>query len=178
MSHLQCEGCTIYIPRQYPANIRCTVCRLVYCGEYTGKGNCGGISLHSSDELVYKGNTPRELALDSFPEYVRLNREEVDRFEAYLISQGITVPMILQQVVQAKEASFELPEDEQFTMESQGVARGNPWTDAVMCTTCIDTLVRVQSCAWEWWIEERKRGKLDRKSFAVYDISLWTNVFG
>lgn len=49
MSHLQCDSCTLYVPRGYPANIRCTVCRMVYCGEYARKPNCGGISLHSMD---------------------------------------------------------------------------------------------------------------------------------
>jgi hypothetical protein len=63
MSHLQCDGCTLYVPRGYPANIRCTVCRVVYCGEYTRKPNCGGISLHSTDgkrgfRLLW--NTPPE----------------------------------------------------------------------------------------------------------------------
>lgn len=176
MAHLQCEGCSTYVPRNYPANIRCTVCRLVYCGEYTGKMNCEGVSLHSIDTLAYKNNSAREVAMDSFPEYVRLNREEIDRFEAYLASNNITVPMILQLILRKKEETYEPPEDEQFMMESQGVARGNPWNNAVVCTTCIETLVRVQSCVWEWWIEERKRGCLDRTLSSYALASILTSV--
>jgi hypothetical protein len=114
--------------------------------------------------------------MDSFPEYVRLNREEIDRFEAYLASNNITVPMILQLILRKKEETYEPPEDEQFMMESQGVARGNPWNNAVVCTTCIETLVRVQSCVWEWWIEERKRGCLDRTLSSYALASILTSV--
>jgi hypothetical protein len=102
--------------------------------------------------------------MDSFPQFVRMNRDEVSRFEQYLTSQNISVSMILRQLVEAREAAFEPDEDDQFSMNSQGAAKENPWTNAVLCTTCIDTLVRVQSGVWNWWLQERVRGPLDRMS--------------
>jgi hypothetical protein len=102
--------------------------------------------------------------MDSFPHFVRMNRDEIHRFEQYLASQNISVPMILRQLVEAREAAFEPDDDDQFTTNSQGAPKENPWTDAVLCMTCIDALVRVQSGVWNWWLQERARGPLDRMS--------------
>jgi hypothetical protein len=100
--------------------------------------------------------------MDSFPHFVRMNRDEIYRFEQYLASQNISVSMILRQLVEAREAAFEPDDEDQFATNSQGAAKENPWTDAVLCTTCIDALVRVQSGVWNWWLQERARGPLDR----------------
>jgi hypothetical protein len=102
--------------------------------------------------------------MDSFPHFVRMNRDEIHRFEQYLASQNISVPMILRHLVEAREAAFEPNDDDQFATNSQGAAKENPWTDAVLCTACIDALVRVQSGVWNWWLQERPRGPLDRMS--------------
>ena len=102
--------------------------------------------------------------MDSFPHFVRMNRDEISRFEQYLASQNISIPMILRQLVEAREAAFEPDDDDQFATNSQGTPKENPWTDAVLCTTCIDALVRVQSGVWNWWLQERARGPLDRMS--------------
>ncbi|KAG8801711.1 hypothetical protein FRC18_007727 [Serendipita sp. 400] len=170
MAHLQCDGCSIYVPREFPANIRCTVCRKVYCGEYTGNGNCGGISLFPSDALVYKRNTVTDLA-ESFPQYVRLNRDEIYRFENYLQTNHITPSAVLKGAVAIKEATYseEPSEDDQFVTHSQGVLKDNPWTDAILCTVCIETLVRVQAGPWKWWMQERERGLLDPTIKALPD---------
>ncbi|KIM34035.1 hypothetical protein M408DRAFT_325567 [Serendipita vermifera MAFF 305830] len=169
MSHLQCESCTVYVPREYPANIRCTLCRLVYCGEYTRKPNCGGISLHPMDALVYKNNSVQEIVRDSFPEFVRMNREEIHRFEQHLITQNISIAMILRQLVEAREAAYEPDDDDQFGVHSQGAAKENPWANAVLCTTCIDALVRVHAGVWNWWLQERARGPVDPALRALPD---------
>ncbi|PVG00708.1 hypothetical protein CPB86DRAFT_754177 [Serendipita vermifera] len=170
-AHLQCEGCSMYVPRQFPANIRCTLCRSVYCGEYTRKGNCNGISLHPANgkfthhraipaltpflALVYKAGTMRELVMDSFPELIRLNRDEMERLEAHLTHRNLTPQLILQQIVEANERAFEFNEDDQFAMESQGAPKENPWTQALLCTMCIESLVRVKASVWNWWVRER-----------------------
>lgn len=115
--------------------------------------------------LAYKGNTIQEVIADSFPEFVRLNREEIARFEQYLSTQNISIAMILRHLVEAKETAYEPDEGDQFETHSQGAAKENPWTNAVLCTSCIDTLVRVQKGVWNWWLQERERGPIDRMSF-------------
>lgn len=67
-------------------------------------------------------------------------------------------------MVEAKEKTFEMTDDDESSLESQGVWRANPWGNAILCTTCIEALVRVQSGVWEWWIKEREKGSLDRVS--------------
>lgn len=103
-----------------------------------------------------------------------MNQDEVERFEAYLTSQGITTQMILRQIVEAKEAGYVPSDENQFTIGSQGVEIGNPWVDAILCTNCIDTLVRVQGTVWEWWLAERAKGLQDRKYFNYHTYALLT----
>jgi len=105
--------------------------------------------------------------MDSFPEFVRINREEVARFENYLTTQNISVAMVLRQIVEARKDSYELDEEDQFVVGSQGATKENPWVNAVLCTTCIEALVRIQSGIWEWWLQERARGPVDRMCFSA-----------
>lgn len=97
--------------------------------------------------------------MDAFPQYVRMNREEVDRFASYLNSNGITVPRILREVVESKADEFVFDDDQQFQESSQGIAPGNPFSDAVLCTTCIETIVTIQAGPWIWW--QAKKGSTE-----------------
>ena len=113
-------------------------------------------------DLHYKGDTVYNIA-EGFPLNVQRNREEMSRFESYLQTHGITTSTILRQVVEANEAAFELTQDDAMAIESQGVRRSNPWTNAVLCTTCIENIVRIQAGPWQWWMRERETGDLDRE---------------
>ena len=104
-----------------------------------------------------------------------MNREEITRFEQYLASQNISISMILRRLVEEREAAYESDDDsDEFATHSQGAAKENPWTDAVLCTTCIDALVRVQGGVWNWWMQERARGPIDRTSPFLFLYALQT----
>jgi hypothetical protein len=101
--------------------------------------------------------------MDSFPELIKLNRDEMERLDAHITYRNLTPQLILQQIVEANERAFEFSDDDQFAMESQGAPKENPWTHAVLCTTCIESLVRVKGSVWNWWLRERASDNVHRE---------------